>query len=51
MRVGIDARTLEREDDLRGVGVIVWHLIQHLRAAGTDAEHVYRQPTSLYLVV
>jgi glycosyltransferase involved in cell wall biosynthesis len=44
MRVGIDARTLEREDDLRGVGVIVWHLIQHLRAAGIQLVLFFNRP-------
>jgi glycosyltransferase involved in cell wall biosynthesis len=44
MRVGIDARTLERGDDLRGVGVVVWHLLQHLRAAGVYLVLFFNHP-------
>ena len=44
MRVGIDARTLEREDNLRGVGVVLWHLIRHLRAAGVHLVLFFSQP-------
>ncbi|HLQ63303.1 MAG TPA: glycosyltransferase, partial [bacterium] len=44
MRVGIDARTLEREDNLRGVGVIVWHMIRHLRAAGVHLVLFFNHP-------
>jgi glycosyltransferase involved in cell wall biosynthesis len=44
MRVGIDARTLEREDDLRGVGVVVWHMIQHLRTAGVHLVLFFSHP-------
>lgn len=44
MRVGIDARTLEREDDLRGVGVVVWHMLRHLREAGVDLVLFFSHP-------
>jgi glycosyltransferase involved in cell wall biosynthesis len=44
MRVGIDARTLEREDDLRGIGVVVWHMIRHLRTAGVHLVLFFSQP-------
>jgi glycosyltransferase involved in cell wall biosynthesis len=44
MRVGIDARTLERGDNLRGVGVVVWHMIRHLRAAGVHLVLFFSQP-------
>ncbi len=41
MRVGIDARTVERAEDLRGIGVVVGHLIQHLLAQGVDVVLFY----------
>jgi glycosyltransferase involved in cell wall biosynthesis len=44
LRVGIDARALEREDDLRGVGVVVWHMIRHLRAAGVHLVLFFNHP-------
>ncbi len=44
LRVGIDARTLEREDDLRGVGVVVWHMIRHLQTAGVHLVLFFSQP-------
>lgn len=44
IRVGIDARTLEREDDLRGIGVVAWHMIEHLRAAGVRLVLFFNHP-------
>ncbi len=44
MRVGIDARTLERREDLRGVGVVVSHIVQHLLSEDVELILFYSQP-------
>jgi glycosyltransferase involved in cell wall biosynthesis len=44
MRVGIDARTLERREDLRGIGVLVSHIVQHLLSVDVDLVLFYSQP-------
>lgn len=36
MRVGLDARTLERAGEIRGIGVLVAALAEHLPPAGVD---------------
>lgn len=36
MRVGIDARVLERTDDLRGIAVLVSHVVRHLTSEGVE---------------
>ncbi len=43
MRVGIDARALEREAELRGIGVVAGHVIEHLRAAGVELVLFFQQ--------
>lgn len=44
MRVGIDARTLQRSEDLRGIGILVSHIVQHLLSEGVDLVLFYSHP-------
>lgn len=44
MRVGIDARTLTRIDDLRGIGVLVLYIAQYLVRKGIGVVLFYNRP-------
>ncbi len=47
MRVGIDARTLQRTEDLRGIGVLVLHIAQRLAREGVEIVLFYNRPPEI----